>query len=73
MSVNGKDAFELSDEERKRREVLGILVRLQRYVRGYLRYFRVEADEDFSKNPAVVTIKVWWKDDENFSNMEKEN
>jgi len=49
------------DEERLRRQrVQSILVHLQRYVRGYLPYYRIEAHEDFSKNLAEVTIKVWW-------------
>jgi hypothetical protein len=51
------------DEEASRRRVASILLRLQRYVRGYLPNARIETDEDFSKNPAEVKIKVWWKDD----------
>jgi hypothetical protein len=50
------------DEEANRRRVAGILLRLQRYVRGYLPNARIETDEDFSKNPAEVKIRVWWKD-----------
>jgi len=50
------------DEETERRRVSSILVRLQRYVRGYLPDVRIETDEDFSKNPAEVKIRVWWKD-----------
>jgi hypothetical protein len=52
-----------SDEETSRRTVAGILLRLQRYVRGYLPDARIETDEDFSKNPAEVRIRVWWKDE----------
>jgi hypothetical protein len=51
-------------DEIKRRKVSHILVRLQRYVRGYLPDVRIETDEDFSKNPAEVKIRVWWKDEE---------
>lgn len=51
------------DEEAGRRRVASILLRLQRYVRGYLPSARIETDEDFSKNPAEVKIRVWWKDE----------
>jgi hypothetical protein len=51
------------DDETRRRTVAGILLRLQRYVRGYLPDLRIETDEDFSKNPAEVKIRVWWKDE----------
>jgi hypothetical protein len=51
------------DDETRRRTVAGILLRLQRYVRGYLPDLRIETDEDFSKNPAQVKIRVWWKDE----------
>ncbi len=54
----------LINEEDKRRTVAKILLRLQRYVRGYLPDARIETDEDFSKNPAEVKIRVWWKDEE---------
>ena len=50
------------DEETMRRVVGSILVRLQRYVRGYLPDLRIETDEDFSKNPAEVKIRVWSKE-----------
>ena len=53
------------DEETRRRTVARILLRLQRYVRGYLPDARIETDEDFSKNPAEVKIRVWWKTDHN--------
>jgi hypothetical protein len=53
----------VSDEVVERRRVSRILLRLQRYVRGYLPDLRIETDEDFSKNPAEVTIRVWWKDE----------
>jgi hypothetical protein len=53
----------LSDEETRRRAVARILLRLQRYVRGCLPDARIETDEDFSKNPAEVKIRVWWKDE----------
>jgi hypothetical protein len=49
------------DDETRRRTVARILLRLQRYVRGYLPDARIETDEDFSKNPAEVKIRVWWK------------
>jgi len=52
----------LIDDEIRRRIVARILLRLQRYVRGSLPDARIETDEDFSKNPAEVTIKVWWKE-----------
>jgi hypothetical protein len=52
-----------ADEEIERRRVSRILLRLQRYVRGYLPDLRIETDEDFSKNPAEVKIRVWWKDE----------
>ena len=51
------------DEEARRRRVTSILLRLQRYVRGYLPDARIETAEDFSKNPAEVKIRVWWKDE----------
>lgn len=51
------------DEDTERRRVSRILLRLQRYVRGYLPDLRIETDEDFSKNPVEVKIKVWWKDE----------
>jgi hypothetical protein len=51
------------NDEARRRAVAGILLRLQRYVRGYLPDARIETDEDFSKNPAEVKIRVWWKDE----------
>jgi hypothetical protein len=51
------------DEEARRRTVARILLRLQRYVRGYLPDARIESEEDFSKNPAEVRIRVWWKDE----------
>ena len=51
------------DEDMERRRVSRILLRLQRYVRGCLPDLRIETDEDFSKNPAEVKIKVWWKDE----------
>jgi len=54
----------LIDEEDKRRAVAKILLRLQRYVRGYLPDLRIQTDEDFTKNPAEVKIRVWWKDEE---------
>jgi hypothetical protein len=54
----------LIDEEDRRRAVARILLRLQRYVRGYLPDLRIQTDEDFSKNPAEVNIRVWWKDEE---------
>jgi hypothetical protein len=54
----------LIDEEDKRRTVAKIRLRLQRYVRGYLPDARIETDEDFSKNPAEVKIRVWWKYEE---------
>ena len=50
-------------EETRRRWVLRILKRLHPYARGYLRDFRIETHEDFSKNPAEVTIRVWWRDE----------
>ena len=53
----------LIDEETRRRTVARILLRLQRYVRGYLPDARIETIEDFSKNPAEVKIRVWWKDE----------
>jgi hypothetical protein len=53
----------LVDDEMNRQVVARILLRLQRYVRGYLPYLRIETDEDFSKNPAEVRIRVWWKDE----------
>ncbi|MGA2789475.1 MAG: hypothetical protein ABSF00_01770 [Candidatus Bathyarchaeia archaeon] len=53
----------LIDEELRRRTVAKILLRLQRYVRGYLPDLHIETDEDFSKNPAEVKIRVWWKDE----------
>ena len=53
----------VADEEIMRRRVTGILIRLQRYVRGYLPNARIETDEDFSKNPAEVRIRVWWKNE----------
>lgn len=53
----------LIDEEAERRTVRGILVRLQRYVRGYLPDLKIETVEDLSKNPAEVKIRVWWKDE----------
>jgi len=53
----------LIDDEIRRRTVGRILVRLQRYVRGYLPDARIETLEDLSKNPAEVTIRVWWKDE----------
>jgi hypothetical protein len=53
----------LIDNETRRRTVARILLRLQRYVRGYLPDLRIETDEDFSKNPAEVKIRVWWKDE----------
>jgi hypothetical protein len=55
------------DEETRRRTVARILLRLQRYVRGYLPDARIETDEDFSKNPAEVKIRVWWKQERNQS------
>lgn len=58
------------DEEAGRRRVASILVRLQRYVRGYLPNARIESDEDFSKNPAEVRIRVWWKDEKVRSSSE---
>jgi hypothetical protein len=51
------------DDEMRRRIVARILLRLQRYVRGYLPDARIDTEEDFSKNPAEVKIKVWWKDE----------
>jgi len=48
----------LINEEDKRRTVAKILLRLQRYVRGYLPDARIETDEDFSKNPVEVKIRV---------------
>lgn len=51
------------DEETRRRRVANILLRLHRYVRGYLPDVRIETDEDFSKNPAEVRIRVWWRDE----------
>lgn len=51
------------DEEANRRAVARILLRLQRYVRGYLPDARIETHEDFSKNPAEVRIRVWWRDE----------
>ena len=51
------------DEELRRRSVARILLRLQRYVRGYLPDARIDTEEDFSKNPAEVRIRVWWKDE----------
>ena len=51
------------DEELMRRTVARILLRLQRYVRGYLPDARIETDEDFSKNPAEVKIRVYWKEE----------
>jgi hypothetical protein len=51
------------DDETRRRTVARILLRLQRYVRGYLPDARIETDEDFSKNPAEVKIRVWWKEE----------
>jgi hypothetical protein len=50
-------------EEVRRRTVARILLRLQRYVRGYLPDARIDTEEDFSKNPAEVRIRVWWKDE----------
>lgn len=57
------------DEETIRRRVVSILLRLQRYVRGYLPNARIERDEDFSKNPAEVKIRVWWKDEESQASL----
>jgi hypothetical protein len=57
-------AIPLIDEEDRRRAVARILLRLQRYVRGYLPDLRIQTDEDFSKNPAEVNIRVWWKNEE---------
>jgi len=51
----------LIDEEMRRQVGARILLRLQRYVRGCLPDARIEAIEDFSKNPAEVVIRVWWK------------
>jgi hypothetical protein len=54
----------LLDEETRRQAVARILLRLQRYVRGYLPDARIDTEEDFSKNPAEVKIRVWWKNNE---------
>jgi len=51
----------LRDEEARRRIVSSILLRLPRYVRGYLPDFPMETHEDLSGNPLQVTVKVWWK------------
>jgi hypothetical protein len=51
------------DDETRRRTVARILLRLQRYARGYLPDARIETDEDFSRNPAEARIRVWWKDE----------
>jgi hypothetical protein len=51
------------DEEANRRVVAQILLRLQRYVRGYLPDARIDTEEGFSKNPAEVKIRVWWKEE----------
>ena len=51
------------NDETRRRTVARILLRLQRYVRGYLPDARIDTEEDFSKNPAEVKIRVWWKEE----------
>jgi hypothetical protein len=61
--IGGYPRKSAPNDDYTRKRVQGILVRLQRYVRGYLPNSRIEADEDFSKNPAEVTIKVWWRDE----------
>jgi hypothetical protein len=61
----------LIDDETRRRAVARILLRLQRYVRGYLPNARIETDEDFSRNPAEVKIRVWWKDEDDRQDLRK--
>jgi hypothetical protein len=60
------------DEEMRRQRVAGILVRLQRYTRGFLRDLRIESDEDFLSCPARVTIKVWWRNEEEHNLRERD-
>jgi len=59
------------DEELRRRSVARILLRLQRYVRGYLPDARIDTEEDFSKNPAEVRIRVWWKEKDSPPDLRK--
>lgn len=59
------------DEELRRRTVARILLRLQRYVRGYLPDARIETDEDFSRNPAEVKIRVYWKEEDGRRDLRK--
>jgi hypothetical protein len=54
------------DDEVSRRRVARILLRLQRYVTGYLPDLGIETDEDF-KNPAELKIRTWWKSERGFS------
>jgi len=49
------------DEQARRRKVSSILLRLPKYVRGYLPDFPMETHEDLSGNPVQITVKVWWK------------
>ena len=60
------------DEKEERRRVAQILVRLQRYVRGYLPDLRIDTVEDLSSNPLEVTIKVWWKNERDYQLIEEQ-
>jgi len=63
----------LQEEQARRRRVSSILLRLPDYARGYLPDFPMETHEDLSGNPVQITVKVWWKpENQNQSVSEKE-
>jgi hypothetical protein len=59
--VDREELAALRDEQARRRRVSSILLRLPKYVRGYLPDFPMETHEDLSGNPVQITVKVWWK------------
>lgn len=41
-----------------------VMYRAIKYIIGYLKGYKVEKEEDFSGNPLIITVKVWYKEEE---------
>jgi hypothetical protein len=59
--VRDRIKYLFSEDFMLRKKVVEILNRSGRYVLGYLPEQPIELEKDYSGDPLVITIKVWWK------------
>jgi hypothetical protein len=52
------------EEELRKRNAILILLRLPRYVSGYLQDYDMDVRTDFDNNPLSITIRVYYKKEE---------